>query len=213
MGPVMISRDKFPPFLPLPVALGPFLVVFFCLFVALMPRYPRRGRTNFFISRTAAAGDFRFVDNPAGEVAQLRLRCAILSHILYWKTHVLAHQLFRLHRCGRLGGVGDRLLRALNVEFESGWRHGDVRSWAENRARRDRGASSAGSTWRKARVGEDCRTFSSMFRSTIIAKGRLVDEMSNPIRRYHDVSHPELLWRRHRLYGGAPAWRTPPSTH
>lgn len=33
-----------------------------------------------------------------------------------------------------------------------------------------------------------------------IAKGRLVDKMSNPIRRYHDVSHPELLWRRHRLY-------------
>jgi hypothetical protein len=86
MGPVMGSRDKLPSFLPIPVLLSPFLVVFFCLFVALLPRYPRRGRTNFLVSRTAAPTDFQFVDNPDLEVAQLRLRCAILSHILFWKT-------------------------------------------------------------------------------------------------------------------------------
>ena len=43
----------------------------------------------FVAERTAAVGDFQFVDNPAGEVAQLRLRCAILSHILFWKTTCL----------------------------------------------------------------------------------------------------------------------------
>jgi hypothetical protein len=89
MGPIMGSHDKFPPFLPIPVLLSPFLVVFFCLFVALFPRYPRRGRTNFLVSRTATGKDFQFVDNSDVEVAQLQLRCAILSHILFWKTMCL----------------------------------------------------------------------------------------------------------------------------
>ncbi len=89
MGPIMGSRDKFPPFLPIPVLLSPFLVVFFCLFVALIPRYSRRGRTNFLVSRTAAPTDFQFVENADVEVAQLQLRCAILSNILYWKTRCL----------------------------------------------------------------------------------------------------------------------------
>lgn len=89
MGPIMGSRDKFPSFLPIPVLLSPFRVVFFCLFVALFPRYPRRGRTNFLVSRTAAPTDFQFVDSSHAEVVQLRLRCAILSHILFWKTTCL----------------------------------------------------------------------------------------------------------------------------
>jgi hypothetical protein len=89
MGPVMGSRDKFPHFLPVPVVLAPFLAVFLCLFVALMPRYPRRGRANFLVSRIAAPRDFQFVDNADVEVEQLRLRCAILSHILFWKTTCL----------------------------------------------------------------------------------------------------------------------------
>ncbi len=89
MGPIMGSRDKFPSFLPVPALLSQFRVVFFCLFVALFPRYARRGRTNFRVSRTAAPTDFQFVDNSHAEVAQLRLRCAILSHILFWKTACL----------------------------------------------------------------------------------------------------------------------------
>ncbi len=86
MGPIVGSRDKFPSFLPVPVLISPFLVVFFCLFVSLFPRNLRRGRTNFLVSRTAAPQDFQFVDNPGAEVAQLQLRRAILSHILFWKT-------------------------------------------------------------------------------------------------------------------------------
>jgi hypothetical protein len=39
IGPVIGARDRLPEFLPLPVALSPFLVAFLCLFVALLPRY------------------------------------------------------------------------------------------------------------------------------------------------------------------------------
>ena len=85
-GSVIGARDKLPAYLPLPVALAPFLVVFLCLFIALIPRYPRRGRNNFLVSRTAAASDFQFVESLDHEVTQMRLRCAILSHILFWKT-------------------------------------------------------------------------------------------------------------------------------
>ena len=94
MGPIMGSRDKFPHFLSIPVLLGPFLVVFFCLFVALLPRYPRRGRKNFLVSRDAAPRDFQFVADPDAEVTQLRLRCAVLSHILFWKTLCLRISFF-----------------------------------------------------------------------------------------------------------------------
>jgi hypothetical protein len=93
-GSVIGARDKLPAFLPLPVVLSPFLIVFFCLFVALLPRYPRRGRANFLVSRTATAADFRFVESLDHDVTQLRLRCAILSHILFWKTLCLRASFF-----------------------------------------------------------------------------------------------------------------------
>ena len=93
-GSVIGARDKLPGFMPLPVVLAPFLLVFFCLFVALLPRYPRRGRPNFLVSRTATAADFRFVESLDHEVTQLRLRCAVLSHILFWKTLCLRASFF-----------------------------------------------------------------------------------------------------------------------
>jgi predicted metal-dependent HD superfamily phosphohydrolase len=34
------------------------------------------------------------------------------------------------------------------------------------------------------------------------AKRQLFDEMTRPGRLYHGAAHPELLWRRHRLYSG-----------
>ena len=86
MGPIIFNRDKFPPFLTMPVLIAPFLVVFFSLFVALLPRYPRRGRANFYISGKATAADFAYRGPSDNEVAELRLRVAILSDILYWKT-------------------------------------------------------------------------------------------------------------------------------
>ena len=82
----MGSISRFPPFLSLPVVMTPFLVVFFCLFVTLLPRYPRRGAANLLVSRTASPEHFQFDADPQTEVRELQLRCAILSDILYWKT-------------------------------------------------------------------------------------------------------------------------------
>jgi hypothetical protein len=86
MGPIIFNHDKFPPFLSLPVLVAPFLVMFLSLFVALMPRFPKRGRAHFFISGKAAPVDFLYRGPNQNEVQELRLRVAILSDILYWKT-------------------------------------------------------------------------------------------------------------------------------
>ena len=88
-GPVIGSRDKYPHFLTLPALISPFLVVFFCLFVAILPRYPRRVGSKLVVSRTALPRDFQFVDDTGREVLELQMTCAILSHILFWKTRCL----------------------------------------------------------------------------------------------------------------------------
>jgi hypothetical protein len=86
MGPIVASRAKFPPFLSLPVILSPFLVAFFCLLICVYPRYPRRGRQNFLVVPNPQRSDFVFIPEEGDEVEQLKLRCSILSGILYWKT-------------------------------------------------------------------------------------------------------------------------------
>jgi hypothetical protein len=86
MGPTLFNRDHFPPFLTLPVLATPFMVMFFALFVALLPRYPRRGRSSFFISGRATPADFAYSGANPNEADEIRLRVAILSDILYWKT-------------------------------------------------------------------------------------------------------------------------------
>src|ERR1700761_9141120 len=60
MGPVIFNRDHFPSYLTMPVVVAPFIVMFFCLFLALLPRYPRRGRSSFFISGRATPADFLY---------------------------------------------------------------------------------------------------------------------------------------------------------
>jgi hypothetical protein len=55
LGPVVGARDKFPPFLPLPLVLTPVLTIFLCLLICLYPRYPREGRQHFLISPRARA--------------------------------------------------------------------------------------------------------------------------------------------------------------
>jgi len=89
MGPAIGSRDKYPHFLTLPVLTSPFLVVFLLLFVAILPRYPRRGGSRLVVSRIALPRDFQFVDDTGREVLEPQMRCAILSHILFWKTRCL----------------------------------------------------------------------------------------------------------------------------
>jgi hypothetical protein len=89
MGPVVAARDKFPPYLPLALAMAPFLIIFFCLLVCLFPRYPRQGRLHFIIARNADPDVFRMPDNDDAELERQQTTCALLSRILYWKTAML----------------------------------------------------------------------------------------------------------------------------
>jgi hypothetical protein len=86
MGPILGNYTRFPSFLPIPFVLLPFLIVYFCLFMVLIPRYPKRGSKNFLVSRTASAKDFTNVTESEDELEQLKLRCAVLSELLWWKT-------------------------------------------------------------------------------------------------------------------------------
>jgi len=86
MGPILYNYPKFPTYLPIPFVLLPFLVVYFCLFLVLIPRYPKRGSKHFIVSRTAVAEDFLDITKDEDELGQLRLRCAVLSELLWWKT-------------------------------------------------------------------------------------------------------------------------------
>ncbi len=86
MGPILGNYTKFPSYLPIPFVLLPFLIVYLCLFLVLIPRYPKRGSKNFLVSRMATAADFGNVAETEDEIEQLKLRCAVLSELLWWKT-------------------------------------------------------------------------------------------------------------------------------
>ena len=89
MGPVVGYRDNYPPYLPLPVVLAPFLVAFLCLLFCVVPRYPSRGKANFVVKRNSTREDFAIAQANSDNLEQLKLRCSILSQILYWKTFFL----------------------------------------------------------------------------------------------------------------------------
>jgi hypothetical protein len=89
MGPVIGFRDKLPAFLPLNLALAPFLVAYFCLLICLYPRYGREGRVHFIIARNASPTLFPGPESEEIELEKLQTLCAILSRILYWKTLML----------------------------------------------------------------------------------------------------------------------------
>ena len=86
MGPILYNYPKVPAYLPIPFILLPFLIAYLCLFMVLIPRYPKRGAKNFVVSRTTTPADFENVSETEDEIEQLKLRCAILSELLWWKT-------------------------------------------------------------------------------------------------------------------------------
>ncbi len=86
IGPLLAFSNKFPAFLPLPVVLLPFVIVFFCLLICLLPRYPREGRASFIIDRNASPDDFKTPENHDVITDQQQVLCVILCRILYWKT-------------------------------------------------------------------------------------------------------------------------------
>jgi hypothetical protein len=86
MGPVLGNYTHFPSYLPIPFVMLPFLIVYLCLFAVLIPRYPRRGAKHFLVSRIATPSDFTNVVELDDELEQLKLRCSVLSELLWWKT-------------------------------------------------------------------------------------------------------------------------------
>src|SRR5579863_8813174 len=77
MGPVLGNYPRFPHYLPIPFVMLPFLIVYICLLAVLIPRYPKRNAT---------VRDFASVVEAEDELEQLKLRCSVLSELLWWKT-------------------------------------------------------------------------------------------------------------------------------
>jgi len=89
MGPVLGNYTHFPTYLPISLVLLPFVIVYLCLFAVLIPRYPKRGAKHFLVSPTATPSDFMNVVEAEDELEQLKLRCSVLSELLWWKTQYL----------------------------------------------------------------------------------------------------------------------------
>src|SRR5271165_4627431 len=68
MSPILYNYSKFPSYLPIPFVLLPFLIVYLCLFMVLIPRYPRRGSKHFIVSRVASPSDFINVSEHEDEI-------------------------------------------------------------------------------------------------------------------------------------------------
>ena len=112
MGLVVAFRDKLPSFVPLDLALAPFLLVFLCLLICLYPRYGREGRVHFVIVRNASP---KLFPGPDEERHRARkdadaLRDPVANPLL--EDADAADQLLHLHRHGRRLR-GDRALRSL----------------------------------------------------------------------------------------------------
>src|ERR1700689_3604498 len=89
MGSVLWNYRSLPSYLPIQLALLPFLIVYFSFFLVLIPRYPKRGAKAFIVARNLTPADFEFVAQKVDDVEQLKLTCAVLSDILWWKTQCI----------------------------------------------------------------------------------------------------------------------------
>jgi hypothetical protein len=89
MGSVLWNYSAFPSYLPVQIVLVPFLIVYFCLFMVLFPRYPKRGARNFLVAPRLTPADFENVAETEDDIDQLKLRCAVLSDILWRKTQYI----------------------------------------------------------------------------------------------------------------------------
>jgi len=89
MGPIVGLGNKFPAYLPMAVALLPFLIIFFCLLVCLWPRYPKEGQESFIIARNADPSIFKVPEADEIHLKRQQQLCAVFSRILYWKRLML----------------------------------------------------------------------------------------------------------------------------
>lgn len=89
MGPILWNYASLPSYLPVQLILLPFLIVYLCCFMVLLPRYPKLGAKNFLVARGLTPDDFANVAQTEDDIEQLKLRCAVLSDILWWKTQCI----------------------------------------------------------------------------------------------------------------------------
>jgi hypothetical protein len=89
MGPVVGLGNKFPSYLPMAVALLPFLIIFFCLLICLWPRYPKEGQESFIIARNADPSVFKVPEADEIHLKRQQQLCAVFSRILFWKRLML----------------------------------------------------------------------------------------------------------------------------
>ena len=89
MGTVVQFRPLFPWYLPLPVLVIPFSLIFLNLLASVFPRYPRSGRKRFPLWRNPHPDAFDFLADPEADDEALAERCALLSRILWWKNVTL----------------------------------------------------------------------------------------------------------------------------
>ncbi|MGA8448398.1 MAG: Pycsar system effector family protein [Roseiarcus sp.] len=86
MVPILSAHERGLAGVPLWVILAPFLAAYFCLILAIFPRYFRSEKSSFHLSRTAGPHHFIFTHDPTVELDEVRHRVALLSRILWWKT-------------------------------------------------------------------------------------------------------------------------------
>lgn len=89
MSSVLWNYTSFPSYLPVQLVLLPFLIVYLSFFMVLLPRYPKRGAKNFRVARNLTPADFEHVAETENDIEQLKLRCAVFSDILWWKTQFI----------------------------------------------------------------------------------------------------------------------------
>jgi hypothetical protein len=83
MGPVIGARDKFPSHFSLEMVMAPFLIIYFCLLICLLPRYPGMARANLVVRSNADPSMFPPLENETTELERLQALCAVSSRILY----------------------------------------------------------------------------------------------------------------------------------
>jgi hypothetical protein len=89
MVPILSAHEKNLAHIPLAFILGPFLVAYFFLILAIFPRYFRTAQSKFHLSRKASAHHFTFAHDANVELEEIKHRIALLSRILFWKTAYL----------------------------------------------------------------------------------------------------------------------------
>src|SRR5271168_1239983 len=68
MVPILSAHERGLEGVPLWVILAPFLAAYFCLILAIFPRYFRSEKSSFHLSRTAEAHHFTFTHDPVVEL-------------------------------------------------------------------------------------------------------------------------------------------------